>query len=242
MSPALALMPALAPEPPRAPEQLVFPVAPLLELMFRCPVRARRLCSVRRCPSGEAPARVASADADLLAWRPRPGRARPARAHAVPGELRVSRPAPRARVVKPKPLTPAERKELARTERYLRGPAFRGLPVVRPATRAGCADVPRPCPFVSCQFNLYLDVTPSGAVKLNFSHLAVDEMDPALSCARDVQDQGGVALEVVGQAMNISMERARQLVDMALAKGRAVVRPEDCEIETDEGTPTREAR
>jgi len=137
-------------------------------------------------------------------------------------------------VVKPKPLTAAERVELARTERYLRGPAFRGLPVVRPERRSGCANVPRPCPFVSCSMNNYLDVQPNGAIKLNFSHLLPGEMDPKLSCVRDVQDQGGVSLEVVGAGLNISMERARQLVDMALAKGKAVVRPEDVEIETGE--------
>jgi hypothetical protein len=235
VSPALALMPALAPEPPRAPEQLVLPARPFLELLFGCPVRARSLCRVRKCPSGATPARVASEEADLLAWRPRPRRARPARAHAVAPGLRVSRPAPKARVVKPKPLTPVERAELARTERYLRGPAFRGLPVVRPATRAGCQNVPRPCPFVSCSLNNYLDIMPSGALKMNMPHLEPWEMDPKLSCAHDIQDAGGAPLEMVGAALNVSMERARQIVDKALAKGKAVVRPEDCEIETDEG-------
>ncbi len=39
----------------------------------------------------------------------------------------------------------------------------------RPKTRADCISSPRPCVYVSCKYNLYLDVNPeTGSVKLNF--------------------------------------------------------------------------
>jgi hypothetical protein len=40
------------------------------------------------------------------------------------------------------------------------------LDACRPKTRADCADVPRPCPFVSCRWNLYLDVDNRGVVTI----------------------------------------------------------------------------
>ena len=38
----------------------------------------------------------------------------------------------------------------------------------RPKTRADCLRVVRPCPWVSCRWNLALDVKPNGNVTLNF--------------------------------------------------------------------------
>lgn len=79
----------------------------------------------------------------------------------------------------------------------------------RPQTRAECANVPRPCPYVSCRFHLYLDVEPSGAIKLNFPDIGVEEMDE--SCALDVADRGPHSLSQVGHLMNLTRERARQI-------------------------------
>jgi len=67
----------------------------------------------------------------------------------------------------------------------------------RPKTRAECLDGARPCPFVSCQHHLFLDVSPrTGAIKLNFPDLEVWEMTE--TCALDVADRGGTTLEEVG--------------------------------------------
>ncbi|NUQ78861.1 MAG: hypothetical protein HUU21_35500, partial [Polyangiaceae bacterium] len=42
----------------------------------------------------------------------------------------------------------------------------------KPRARGECVDGPRPCPYVSCQHHLYLDVSPrTGAIKLNFPDL-----------------------------------------------------------------------
>ena len=87
----------------------------------------------------------------------------------------------------------------------------------RPRTRAECAQAARPCPFVSCRFHLYIDVSlRTGAIKLNFPDLEVWEMGE--SCALDVADRGGTTLEDVGAIMNLTRERIRQLEVKALAK------------------------
>lgn len=82
--------------------------------------------------------------------------------------------------------------------------------VERPATREQCSQMARPCPFVSCAHHLYLDVNPeTGAIKLNFPHLEVWEM--AETCSLDLADRGGMTLEEVGAAINVTRERARQV-------------------------------
>ncbi len=92
---------------------------------------------------------------------------------------------------------------------------------VRPTTRAECATGPRPCPYISCKYHLYLDVSPrTGSIKLNFPDLDVWEMP--VSCALDVADAGGSTLEDVGAIMNLTRERIRQLEVKALAKLEAL--------------------
>ncbi len=92
----------------------------------------------------------------------------------------------------------------------------------RPRTRSECRDGIRPCPFVSCRFHLYLDVNPrTGTLKLNFPGLEVWEMP--FTCALDVSDMGGRTLEEVGQILNMTRERVRQLESSALRKIRTAV-------------------
>ena len=91
----------------------------------------------------------------------------------------------------------------------------------RPRTRAECKDGHRPCPFVSCRYHLYLDVNPeTGSSKLNFPHLAVDEMRE--TCSLDVAARGGATLEQVGELLNITRERVRQIEVRALVQLRRV--------------------
>ncbi len=91
----------------------------------------------------------------------------------------------------------------------------------KPKTREECVGHERPCPFVSCQYHLYLDVSPrTGAIKLNFPDLEVWEMNE--SCALDVADRGGTTLEDVGAIMNLTRERIRQVEVRALAKLEAL--------------------
>jgi hypothetical protein len=103
--------------------------------------------------------------------------------------------------------------------------AFRADPELfldRPSKRSQCASGPRPCPYVSCRYHLYLDVSRrTGSIKLNFPDLEVWEM--AITCALDIADDGGATLEDVGAIMNVTRERIRQLELAALAR-LAIVR------------------
>ena len=75
----------------------------------------------------------------------------------------------------------------------------------------------RPCPFVACKYHLYIDVHPvRGSIKINFPDVEVWEMTD--TCALDIADRGGITLEEVGQIMNLTRERVRQLETQGLAK------------------------
>ena len=87
----------------------------------------------------------------------------------------------------------------------------------RPKTRADCVNSPRPCNFVSCKHNLYLDVNPeTGSIKLNFPDKEIWELP--YSCALDVAEKGGITLEEVGDIMNLTRERIRQVETRGLTK------------------------
>ncbi len=87
----------------------------------------------------------------------------------------------------------------------------------RPTEREDCQGGMRPCPFVSCKHHLYLDVNPeTGSIKLNFPDLEVWEMEH--TCALDVADRGGVTLEEVGEILNLTRERIRQVEVRGLLK------------------------
>lgn len=89
----------------------------------------------------------------------------------------------------------------------------------RPETRADCVDGPRPCPFVSCKYHLYLDVkNETQSIKINFPHLEVWEMEE--TCALDVAERGGLTLEQVGRIMNLTRERIRQVESDGLERLR----------------------
>ncbi|NJK32323.1 MAG: DNA-binding protein [Deltaproteobacteria bacterium] len=89
----------------------------------------------------------------------------------------------------------------------------------RPSRRGDCANVPRPCPYVSCKHHLYLDVEPiTGSIRFNASGREPWEIEA--SCSLDEAEEGGLTLEQVGQRLGLTRERARQLEARALEKMR----------------------
>ena len=85
----------------------------------------------------------------------------------------------------------------------------------RPATRNDCAVAVRPCPYVGCRYNLYLDVDEkSGSIRLNYPDKEV--WDAAFSCALDESEKGGLTLEEVGEIMGVTRERIRQIESVAV--------------------------
>lgn len=96
----------------------------------------------------------------------------------------------------------------------------------RPKTRADCKAGPRPCPWVACSYHLYSDVSAnSGSLKINFPRLPVDVALKRMrdTCALDVAEAGGATLDEVGIMLNVSMERARQVVESAVEELAAKV-------------------
>lgn len=91
--------------------------------------------------------------------------------------------------------------------------------VKMPTTRGECAGGVRPCPYVGCKYHLFLDVDEDiGSIKLNFPDLEPWELEH--SCALDIAAQGGATLEEVGQLLNVTRERVRQIEMPALVKVR----------------------
>lgn len=99
----------------------------------------------------------------------------------------------------------------------------------RPKSRKECAKGPRPCPWVSCKYHLYLDVNPeTGSIKLNFPDKDVWEMGN--TCALDVADRGGITLEDVGDILNLTRERIRQVEVRGLQKLRIHTENDDFKV------------
>lgn len=90
---------------------------------------------------------------------------------------------------------------------------------VRPRRRVQCKNMPRPCPFVSCRYHLYMDVNEekrNGAIKINFPDLDVYEMEH--TCVLDLAEGGPRTLDEVGEYMNLTRERVRQIEEECLNK------------------------
>lgn len=157
---------------------------------------------------------AAQLDELLAAWRDRarePAEARDAPAPDVPvGRVRK-------RTVSVKRLS--KRWLEAEARAY---PASINAARPRPATRGECLQgehAERPCPFVSCRRHLAYDVNPrSGAITENHPGRELDELP--YTCTLDAADRGGLTLEEVGAALNLTRERVRQLENRALAKLR----------------------
>ena len=126
------------------------------------------------------------------------------------------------------------RKEMARDLRRRRltgqidpeeGDLLQAVDSQRPKTRADCVNGARPCLFVSCKHNLYLDVNPeTGSIKLNFPDKEIWELEH--TCALDVAEKGGITLEEVGAIMNLTRERIRQVETRGLLKLREATEAE----------------
>jgi hypothetical protein len=87
----------------------------------------------------------------------------------------------------------------------------------RPKTRADCP-ARRPCPFVGCRYNLFLDVLQDGSVVLTYPGLSPLEVPKCASCALDAAERGPLRLEGVGELLRLTRERVRQIERRALEK------------------------
>lgn len=109
-------------------------------------------------------------------------------------------------------------KRLTREELRVGAIMYPPVDVPRPTTREQCrSEEMRPCPWVACKHHLYLDINPeTGSIKINFPDLEPWELQH--TCALDVAERGGITLEEVGEIMNLTRERIRQVEVRGLLK------------------------
>lgn len=108
-------------------------------------------------------------------------------------------------------------KRLTREELRQGALMYPPVDIPRPTARAECRGDVRPCPWVACKHHLYLDINPeTGSIKINFPDLEPWELKH--TCALDVAERGGITLEEVGEIMNLTRERIRQVEVRGLLK------------------------
>lgn len=90
----------------------------------------------------------------------------------------------------------------------------------RPVRRSDCAGVCRPCPYVSCKWNNYLEVGANGSIRYTFGEIDPLDVPSDMSCAMDLiermavdidVDQDGMTLEAIALVFSLCRERVRQL-------------------------------
>jgi hypothetical protein len=108
-------------------------------------------------------------------------------------------------------------KRLTREELRVGAAMYPPVDIPRPTNRSECKEDMRPCPWVACKHHLYLDINPeTGSIKINFPDLEPWELKN--TCALDVAEKGGITLEEVGEIMNLTRERIRQVEVRGLLK------------------------
>ncbi len=108
-------------------------------------------------------------------------------------------------------------KRLTREELRVGAMMYPPVDIPRPTSREECKGEMRPCPWVACKHHLYLDINPeTGSIKINFPDLEPWELKH--TCALDVAERGGITLEEVGEIMNLTRERIRQVEVRGLLK------------------------
>lgn len=87
----------------------------------------------------------------------------------------------------------------------------------KPIKRSQCKNGIRPCPYISCKYNLYIDVMYNGSIKYNFPNIEPWEMED--SCVLDLVDEEIILnLQRIGDLLNISKEDVRQIEFKGLNK------------------------
>jgi len=86
--------------------------------------------------------------------------------------------------------------------------------IQRPRTRGDCIDGARPCPWVSCKYHLYLDVSTAGSISIN-SPVPLEEM--AETCALDMAKRVQSFSEI-GRVLGMSKQAVERIQFYALQK------------------------
>lgn len=96
------------------------------------------------------------------------------------------------------------------------------LPLWRPRTRGDCEGLPRPCPFVGCRYNTFLDVDVRGKIRVAPRRRRLGPLGaPAeTSCSLDVAHAASSNRHETAEAMGLGYEAVRQIEVEAIAELR----------------------
>lgn len=122
--------------------------------------------------------------------------------------------------IKPIPLTPTEEKELVNSLREL---YIGGIRTVLPDRREDCSKIPRPCPYVSCKYNTYLDISKDGVILIsNKGNKEPWGVAPESSCVLDIVEDypNGMSNQSIADILNVSRETVRLTVMDCLSRIR----------------------
>lgn len=86
----------------------------------------------------------------------------------------------------------------------------------RPTCRSECVQGPRPCPWVSCRYHLFLDVTEHGSLRMPHGKTADDLLAMQQTCSLDVADDGGLPVREISDLFKLSDFGARLILNKAL--------------------------
>lgn len=108
---------------------------------------------------------------------------------------------------------------------------------VLPESRSECRGGARPCPLVSCRYNLLLDVATDGRmyVSRDFDENDEESIAAALksmreTCALDVADRGATTSVAIAKLMNLRRDSVEKLMRTAFD----TVRASGCDFESPE--------
>jgi len=91
----------------------------------------------------------------------------------------------------------------------------------RPQTRGECEGGARPCPYVGCRANTYLETAHyRRALRINYGDRAPEDVPPTDSCVLDLVDAhpNGMTLKEVALVLGCTRERVRQIEVTAMKK------------------------
>ena len=122
--------------------------------------------------------------------------------------------------VRPRTMSKRDLERMDKREKAQGHERLEVIPYQRPQLRQDCRDKARPCLYVSCVHHLYLDVTDKGSIVFNYPELEPWELKE--TCSLDVAEkEDGLTLEEIGEFLNLTRERVRQVERSALHKLKA---------------------
>lgn len=99
----------------------------------------------------------------------------------------------------------------------------------RPRRRGDCENTIRPCPYVLCQYHLYVEVKRNGNLLLPFPDKEPDELEH--TCALDLAGGGPMTLDDIGAVLNLTRQQVAEIETSALARLAELVGVSPVDIE-----------